>query len=58
MLKHKTTFFNEWYAIDLVKSKTGGVAGVIALCIETGEMVFLRSRATVLATGGAGQNFS
>jgi succinate dehydrogenase / fumarate reductase flavoprotein subunit len=54
---HKTTFYSEWLAIDLVKSKTGGIAGVIALCIETGEVVFLRSRATVLATGGAGQIF-
>lgn len=53
----KTNFYSEWYAVDLVKSRTGGVAGVIALCIETGEVVFLRSRATVLATGGAGQIF-
>lgn len=54
---HKTTFYSEWLAVDLVKSKNGGVAGVIALCIETGETVFLHSRATVLATGGAGQIF-
>jgi succinate dehydrogenase / fumarate reductase flavoprotein subunit len=54
---HKTTFYSEWLAIDLVKSKTGAIAGVIALCIETGEIVFLRARATVLATGGAGQIF-
>lgn len=54
---HKTTFYSEWLAVDLVKSKTGAVAGVIALCIETGELVFLRARATVLATGGAGRIF-
>ena len=54
---HKTTFYSEWLAIDLVKSKSGAIAGVIALCIETGEKVFLRSRATVLATGGAGRIF-
>lgn len=54
----KTHFFNEWYAIDLVKTADGhGIAGVVALCIETGEVVFLRSRATVLATGGAGRIF-
>lgn len=57
-LQAKTNFYSEWYAIDLVKSKTGGVAGVIALCIETGEVVFIKSRATVLATGGAGRIFS
>jgi len=50
-------FYSEWYAIDLVKSDAGGIAGVIALCMETGEVVFLQSRATVLATGGAGQIF-
>ncbi len=53
----KTHFYNEWYAIDLVRSASGGIAGVIALCIETGEVVFLRSRATILATGGAGRIF-
>jgi succinate dehydrogenase / fumarate reductase, flavoprotein subunit len=57
-LQAKTNFYNEWYAIDLVKSKQGGVAGVIALCIETGEVVFLKARATVLATGGAGRIFA
>jgi succinate dehydrogenase / fumarate reductase flavoprotein subunit len=53
----KTNFYNEWYAVDLVKSTSGGIAGVIALCIETGEVVFLKSRATILATGGAGRIF-
>lgn len=53
----KTHFYNEWYAVDLVKSASGGIAGVIALSIETGEVAFLKSRATVLATGGAGRIF-
>lgn len=39
-LEAKTHFYNEWYAIDLVKNTEGGVAGVVALCIETGELVF------------------
>lgn len=56
-LQAKTHFYSEWYAIDLVKTESGGVAGIIALCIETGEVVFMRSRATVLATGGAGRIF-
>ncbi|MDF3054116.1 MAG: sdhA [Gammaproteobacteria bacterium] len=53
----RTHCYNEWYAVDLVKSVNGGIAGVIALCIETGEVVFLKSRATILATGGAGRIF-
>jgi len=54
-IRVKTTFYNEWFALDLVRSKTGGVAGVTAMCIETGEVVFLRSCAVILATGGAGR---
>lgn len=56
-IEAKTHFYNEWFAIDLVKTRTGGVGGVIAMSIETGEVVFLRSRATILATGGAGRIF-
>jgi succinate dehydrogenase / fumarate reductase flavoprotein subunit len=52
----KAKFFNEWFAIDLVNTKSG-IAGVIAMNIETGEVVFLKSRATILATGGAGRIF-
>lgn len=55
-LEVKTQFYNEWFAIDLVKTK-GGIAGVIAICIETGETVFFKARATILATGGAGRIF-
>lgn len=54
-LKHKTTFFTEWYAIDLVKNKKGEIAGVIAMCMETSELAFFHARATILATGGAGR---
>ncbi len=54
-LKGGTTFLNEWYAVDLVKNQKGAVTGVIAICIETGETVFIRAKATVLATGGAGR---
>ena len=56
-LKHETTFFTEWYALDLVKNKNGEVAGVMAMCMETSEVAFFHARATVLATGGAGRIF-
>lgn len=54
-LEAKTHFFNEWYAIDLVRNAQGFIAGVTAICIETGEVVFFNSRATIFATGGAGR---
>jgi len=52
----KTRFYNEWFAIDLVKT-SAGIAGVIAMDIESGEVVFLKARAVILATGGAGRIF-
>lgn len=57
-LKNDTTFLNEWYAVDLVKNAKDDVVGCIAICIETGETVFIKSKATVLATGGAGRIFA
>lgn len=57
-LRAKTTFLNEWFAVDLVKNQDGVVTGVIAICIDTGETVYVASRATVLATGGAGRIFA
>jgi len=57
-LKNNTVFFNEWYAVDLVKNQQGHVVGLIAICIEDGEVVFIKSKATVLATGGAGRIYA
>ncbi|MDO9318779.1 MAG: succinate dehydrogenase flavoprotein subunit [Gammaproteobacteria bacterium] len=57
-LKNKTVFFNEWYATDLVRNQDGVVVGVIAICIETGETVYVKSKATVFATGGAGRIYA
>lgn len=57
-IQAKANFFNEWFAMDLVKGANGkGIAGVSALCIETGEVVFIKARAVILATGGAGRIF-
>ena len=57
-LKNNTVFFNEWYATDLVKNQDGAIVGVIAICIESGETVFVHSKATVFATGGAGRIYA
>jgi succinate dehydrogenase / fumarate reductase flavoprotein subunit len=57
-LKNNTQFLNEWYAIDIVRNQDGVVAGVIAMCIETGEVVYVKSKATVFATGGAGRIYA
>lgn len=52
----KAKFYNEWFAIDLIKTDSG-IAGVLAMCIETGEVVYIKAKATILATGGAGRIF-
>jgi succinate dehydrogenase / fumarate reductase flavoprotein subunit len=57
-IKNDTVFLNEWYAVDLVKNRHGDVVGVIAISIESGELVFIKSKATVLATGGAGRIYA
>ena len=57
-VKNETVFFNEWFATDLVKNQDGAVVGVTAICIETGEVVYVRSKATVFATGGAGRIYA
>ncbi|WP_420836621.1 MULTISPECIES: succinate dehydrogenase flavoprotein subunit [Aliidiomarina] len=57
-VKNKTTVFSEWYALDLVKNQDGAVVGVTTLNIETGETVFVKAKAVVLATGGAGRIFA
>tara|TARA_B100001113_G_scaffold343827_1_gene331541 strand:- start:1146 stop:2951 length:1806 start_codon:yes stop_codon:yes gene_type:complete len=54
-VKAGTNFLSEWFAVDLVKNQNDQVVGVIAFEIETGEPYFLKSKATVLATGGAGR---
>lgn len=57
-VKNKTQVFSEWYALDLVKNQDGDVVGCTAIDIETGEVVYFKSRAVVLATGGAGRIFA
>lgn len=56
-IRSKAQFLNEWYAVDLVKSADGAIVGVVAINIEDGQTVFLHSKATILATGGAGRIF-
>ena len=43
-LKNNTTFLNEWFAVDLVRNQDGVVVGVIAIEIETGEVVLLNQK--------------
>jgi succinate dehydrogenase / fumarate reductase flavoprotein subunit len=57
-VKANTNFFVEWMALDLIRDEDGDVLGVVAMEIETSEVMILQARATLFATGGAGRIFS
>ncbi|VUD56733.1 Succinate dehydrogenase flavoprotein subunit [Thalassocella blandensis] len=57
-VKNDTVFLNEWFAVDIVKNQDGVVCGVVAINMEDGEVVFIKSKATVFATGGAGRIYA
>ncbi|MFI4941034.1 MAG: succinate dehydrogenase flavoprotein subunit [Burkholderiales bacterium] len=54
-VRARTHFFVEWMAIDLVRDADGDVVGVVALEMETGEVMMLEAKTTIMATGGAGR---
>ncbi|MEO8169349.1 MAG: succinate dehydrogenase flavoprotein subunit [Oxalobacteraceae bacterium] len=54
-VRAKTHFFVEWMAIDLIRDGDGDVLGVVALEMETGDVMMLEAKTTVFATGGAGR---
>ncbi len=53
-LKHKTEFFIEYFALDLLM-KNGECKGVIAWNLNEGTIHRFRSHITILATGGYGK---
>ena len=56
-IRAKTHFFDEFYAVDLIRAADGRVAGVLALEMESGEPVLFQADAVILATGGGGRIF-
>ena len=57
-VKVNTQFFIEWMALDLVRDSEGAVCGVVAMEMETGEVMILQGKSTILATGGGGRIYS
>ncbi len=54
-VRARTHFLVEWMAVDLIRDVDGDVVGVVALEMETGEVMILEAKTTVFATGGAGR---
>jgi succinate dehydrogenase / fumarate reductase flavoprotein subunit len=57
-VRARTHFFVDWMALDLVRNADGDVVGVVAYEMETGDVMILQAKVTVLATGGAGRIFA
>jgi succinate dehydrogenase / fumarate reductase flavoprotein subunit len=56
-IRAKTHFFDEYFAIDLLRDDEGFILGAVAFDIMSGEPIIIESKVTLLATGGVGQLF-
>ncbi len=56
-IRVRSHFFDEYFAVDLLRDADGYVLGAFVLDIESGEPLILAAKATLLATGGYGQLF-
>ena len=56
-IRQDVRFFNEFYVLDLVASKEGRAAGVVAYELATGELHVFRAKSVLFATGGYGRMF-
>jgi succinate dehydrogenase / fumarate reductase flavoprotein subunit len=57
-VKYNTEVLSEWYAVDMVTNQDGACTGVIAMDIESGELMYMKAKATVFATGGSGRIYA
>lgn len=53
-LKHGVRFYAEWYALDVIV-EDNVCKGIVALDILTGQVVLMRAKAVMFATGGYGR---
>ncbi len=53
----KTHFFDEYFAVDLLKDDAGHILGALVFNIHNGDTLVIEAKTTLLATGGAGQIF-
>lgn len=53
----RTHFFDEYFAIELLRDDEGYILGALIMDIATGEPMVIEAKTTLLATGGAAQIF-
>ncbi len=59
-VRHDVQFFNEFYVLDLVLTRTGEgpvASGVVAYELATGDVHLFHAKAVIIATGGSGRIF-
>ena len=56
-IRAKTHFFDEYFAVDLLKDDDGHILGAVIFNIQDGQIVVIEAKTTLIATGGAGQLF-
>ena len=56
-IKNEVHFYNEFHLLDML-IEGDRVAGVVALCLATGEIHTFHAKAVLFATGGCGRMFS
>uniref|UniRef100_A0A7S3L294 Succinate dehydrogenase [ubiquinone] flavoprotein subunit, mitochondrial n=1 Tax=Amphora coffeiformis TaxID=265554 RepID=A0A7S3L294_9STRA len=56
-LAFDTTYFIEYFALDLIMDDNGACVGVIAMNMEDGTLHRIKAKNTVLATGGYGRTY-
>jgi succinate dehydrogenase / fumarate reductase, flavoprotein subunit len=56
-LRHKTQFFTEYFALDLLMDEDGACRGVLCWDLTSGGMHLFRGHQIVLATGGYGRAY-
>ena len=56
-LKHRTEFFVEYFAIDLILDDEGACCGVMAWNLEDGSVHRFSAHLVILATGGYGRTY-
>jgi len=56
-IRAKTHFFDEYFAVDLVRDAEGYLLGALVMAIASGELMLIEAKTTLLATGGVGQIF-
>src|SRR5579863_4959137 len=56
-IKNDVHFYNEFHLLDML-IEGDRVAGVVALCLATGEIHTFHAKAVLFATGGCGRMFS